>query len=137
MRSLRSLLLAFIVLLSFGGRAFAAEDPLFINLTSDLKDHSAEMALVFAKNAVARGHEVTVFLNDQAVIGASVSYPGLDQVRALLELLIDKKATVIACRHCMAHYGVDETALIKGIRSGDPDLVFGKLFAPGTRTLSW
>jgi sulfur relay (sulfurtransferase) complex TusBCD TusD component (DsrE family) len=112
-------------------------DALFINLTSDVKEHRTEMALVFASKALKRGHDVTVFLNDKAVTGAVATNPDGVEARDQMAILMSKGATVIACGHCMTHYGIDPTSLLKGIKSGDAELVFGKLFTTDSRTLTW
>ena len=47
-----------------------ASDPLFINLTSD-DGHRSLMAISFGQNQLQRGHPLTVYLNDKAVLIAS------------------------------------------------------------------
>ena len=136
MSTIRNLLFALIASIALGGPAFAA-DPLFVNLTADAKEHRAEMAVAFAQTALKRGHAVTVFLNDKAVMGAAKSNADGAKLRESLGQLIKAGAIVIACGHCLKHYGISETELPEGVKTGAPDLTFGQLFAPGTRTMTW
>ncbi len=110
---------------------------LFVNLTSD-EDHRANMAVTFAKNQIARGHPVTVFLNDRGVFIAAKAnaekFAG--QQKALAELMA-KGANVIVCPYCAKHYGIDTAALIDGAQIGNPDLTGSLLFKDDTKTMSW
>lgn len=117
--------------------AWAAGDPLFVNLTAEPKAHRTEMALTFASNVVKRGHPVTVFLNDEAVKAAAKSNADAGKARGMLSDLLKAGATVIACPLCMKHYGIAESDLLDGVKVGSPELTQGALFAPSTRTLTW
>jgi sulfur relay (sulfurtransferase) complex TusBCD TusD component (DsrE family) len=112
-------------------------DPLFVNLTSD-DPHRANMAITFGKNQHERGHALTVFLNDKAVLIGSKGNAGkfADQQKALSELL-SKGATVLICPMCMKHYGVKEADLIPGLKVGNPELTGAALFKDNTKTLTW
>jgi predicted peroxiredoxin len=136
MRTIRDVLLVFAAFLALCAAA-AAADPLFINLTAEVKDHRTEMALAFAQTALKRGHPVTVFLNDKAVLWVAKSNADGVKPRDTVAELIKGGATVIACGHCMKHYGVSDAELPSGVKTGSPDLTFGKLFAPGSRSMTW
>lgn len=136
MRNVRKLLAAAIAALVLCATAQAA-DPLFVNLTAEIREHRSEMALAFAQTALKRGHAVTVFLNDKAVIGIVKSNAEGAKARDTLAELMKGGAMVIACGHCMKHYGLTEADLPNGVKTGAPDLTFGQLFAPGTRTMTW
>lgn len=113
------------------------QDPLFINLTTD-EGHRADMAMVFSKAVMERGHPVTLWLNDKSVLMAAKGQADkFGAQQALLAELIGKGATVIACPICMRHYGVNEADLLAGIKVGNPDLTSGLLFKDDTKTLTW
>ena len=112
-------------------------DPLFVNLTSD-EGHRANMALDFGTKQMGRGHPLTVFLNDRAVLVASKANTAkFAEQQKKIEELISKKALVIACPFCMRHYGVQESDLLPGIQVGNPELTGNTLFKDGTKTMSW
>lgn len=137
MRSVSRILLALTLsFLSVAG-AWAAGDPLFVNLTADPKAHRTEMALTFAGNVLKRGHPVTVFLNDEGVKSASKSNTDAGKPRGMLAELLKSGATIIACPLCMKHYGVPESDLLEGVKMGNPEITQGALFAPNARTLTW
>jgi sulfur relay (sulfurtransferase) complex TusBCD TusD component (DsrE family) len=112
-------------------------DPLFVNLTTD-EPHRANMGITFGKNQHERGHPLTVFLNDKAVLIASKANAGKfpDHQKALLEL-VAKGANVLVCPMCMKHYGVKEADLLPGLKVGNPELTGSLLFKDDTRTLTW
>jgi sulfur relay (sulfurtransferase) complex TusBCD TusD component (DsrE family) len=114
-----------------------ANDPLFVNLTTD-DGHRANMALDFGKKQLERGHPLTVFLNDKGVFLGSKAKAGqfADQQKAI-EGLVTKGAKVIACPFCMKHYGVSDADLLPGIQVGNPELTGGALFQDNTKTMTW
>jgi sulfur relay (sulfurtransferase) complex TusBCD TusD component (DsrE family) len=113
------------------------QGSLFVNLTTE-DAHRADMAMVFAKSMMERGHPSTIWLNDKGVLLASKeqSEKFAAQQEKLAEL-IAKGATVIVCPFCMRHYGVKENDLIDGAKVGNPDLTGGLLFKEDTKTLTW
>jgi sulfur relay (sulfurtransferase) complex TusBCD TusD component (DsrE family) len=117
--------------------AFADNGSLFVNLTTD-EGHRAEMAMVFSKHMMDRGHPVTIWLNDKAVFVASKEHAGkfADQQKMLGEL-IAKGAVVIACPFCMKHYGIKDADLLGDVKVGNPDLTSSLLFKDDTKTLTW
>jgi sulfur relay (sulfurtransferase) complex TusBCD TusD component (DsrE family) len=135
----RRIALALTVLIGLVGLpALAGDaDPLFVNLTSD-DAHRVNMALDFGKKQMSRGHPLTVFLNDRAVLVASkgnaAKFP--EQQKTLADLA-GTGALLIACPFCMKHYGVQEADLVSGVRVGNPELTGGALFKDGTKTMTW
>jgi sulfur relay (sulfurtransferase) complex TusBCD TusD component (DsrE family) len=112
-------------------------DPLFVNLTSD-DSHRANMALTFGGNQHERGHPLTVFLNDKAVlIGSKVNSVRFAEHQKALAELMGKGATVLICPMCMKHYGVKESDLLPGLKVGKPELTGDALFKDNTKTLTW
>ena len=112
-------------------------DPLFINLTTD-DVHRLDMALAFGGNQLQRGHPLTVFTNDRAVLAASktntASFAGPQKA---LGALLDKGAPVLVCPMCMKHYGVAESDLLAGLVVCDPERTGAALFKENGKSLSW
>ena len=114
-----------------------SQGSLFVNLTTD-EGHRANMAVVFSKNQIERGHPVTVFLNDRGVfLAAKNNAEKFAEQQKVLAELIAKGANVIVCPYCAKHYGVDTAALIDGIKIGNPDLTGSLLFKEDAKTLTW
>jgi sulfur relay (sulfurtransferase) complex TusBCD TusD component (DsrE family) len=114
-----------------------ANDPLFINLSTD-EMHRASMAINFGKHHSVNGHQLTIFLNDKAVMmGVKVgSTKFADQQQALTEV-IASGALVIMCPMCLKQAGYTEADLIAGVRLGSPKVTGDALFKDGTKTMSW
>ncbi|MCQ9373005.1 DsrE family protein [Methyloversatilis sp. XJ19-13] len=134
----RLLLPIALIVAAAGMPAFAAEPPsLFLNLTSDNSQRS-ETGLIFARDQMARGHALTLLLNDQAVrMGSSTNLRNFVTQQKLLRELMGKGAVVLVCRVCMRHYGVTEASLMQGMLLDDPERVGEALFRDNTRTLTW
>ena len=118
--------------------AFAGDsDPLFINLTSD-DGHRINMALTFGGKQHERGHKLTVFMNDKAVLAASkANSEKFSGQQAAIAGLLEAGATVIVCPMCMKHYGVNKEDLLEGLKLGAPDITGAALFEDNSRTLTW
>jgi len=112
-------------------------DPLFVNLTSN-DSHRANMAITFGAKQSERGHPLTIFLNDKAVLIGSKTNAGkfAEHQKALADLM-GKGATILICPMCMKHYGVKEADLLPGLKIGNPELTGGALFKDNTKTLTW
>lgn len=131
-------LTAFFLMLALSTPAFAGDtDPLFINLTSD-DGHRSTMAISFGTKQQAKGHPLSLFLNDKAVFVASKAHSAkfAEQQKALAEV-IAKGGVVIVCPMCMKHFGVKEADLMPGFKVGNPDLTGAALFKDNTKTLTW
>lgn len=112
-------------------------DPLFINTTTD-DGHRATMALMFASKQQERKHPVTVFLNDKGVLlAAKVRAKKNKAQQDLIAGIIKAGGSVYVCPNCLKHYGLAETALIEGVKLGNPDLLGAALFKDNTKTLTW
>lgn len=140
MRPLRLVLLVFALFAVVAGRPAAADEAgsLFVNLTTD-DPHRAAMAFAFSKAQMALGHPVTIWLNDRGVfLGDLNSSAGkLSQPQTMLKELMSNGAQVIACPMCMKHYGIGDTSLLSGIKTGDPKMTGAALFKDGAQTLTW
>jgi predicted peroxiredoxin len=136
----RSLLSPLLIVLALGIGAPASagsSDPLFLNMTAD-EAHRALMALMFSRNQQARGHAVTVFLNDRGVlVGSKTNAEKYREQQQIIADVLKKGGTVLICPMCMAHYGVAEADLLPGIKVGNPELTGEALFKDKTQTLTW
>jgi predicted peroxiredoxin len=138
--NMKKLLILSSLLMSLAGSAnvLAGDaDPLFINMTSD-DGHRATMAIVFGSKQHAKGHALTVFLNDKGVLVGSKAHAKKfgDQQKDLIDAM-SKGATVIICPMCMKKYKVAEADLLPGIKVGSPDVTGAALFKDNTKTLTW
>jgi sulfur relay (sulfurtransferase) complex TusBCD TusD component (DsrE family) len=115
---------------------------LFINLTT-LQTGPAGHAMHFAGTMMERGHPVTVFLNQNAVLFASKSAPQATfamagkTIRDMMVELMEKGMKVIVCKMCTKMHGVDPADFIAGAELGNPELVASYLFDPKYKAISW
>ena len=133
-----TVLIALFTLLLCSASAFAGgKDPLFINLTSD-DSHRALMAISFGQAQMQRGHPLTVYLNDKAVLVASKNNAAqyAEQQKLLAEIAA-KGGTVLVCPMCSKKFGVPEADFISGAKLTSPDITGPALFMDNTKTLSW
>lgn len=126
------------LLLLLAAPAFAGgNDPLFINLTSN-DPHRALMAISFGQAQMERGHPLTVYLNDHAVLVASKKNTGkFAEQQKLLSGIAAKGGTVLVCPMCSKKFGVAEADFIAGAKLTSPDITGPALFKDNTKTLSW
>jgi sulfur relay (sulfurtransferase) complex TusBCD TusD component (DsrE family) len=139
MKALQAFFATLLLVLGISALPAAAgeRDPLFINMTTD-DPHRANMALTFGANQLARGHPLTIFLNDKGVlVGARANASRYHEHQKKLAELMSKGATVLICPMCSKHYGVAESDILPGIKVGSPELTGAALFRDGTRTLTW
>jgi sulfur relay (sulfurtransferase) complex TusBCD TusD component (DsrE family) len=138
-----SLLLAF----ASAATAEAAKPGLFINLTTD-DTWAAAKAIFFAHEKVLKsGHKpVAIWLNVRGIYLADKKRPshvhGLMKeqgasIQDMLTAFMKDGGTVIACGACSQAAGLTKEDFIDGVQMGNPDLVFGLLFDPNVKTLSW
>lgn len=131
-------LFCLVALLLFCSTALAgANDPLFINLTSS-DSHRALMALTFGQAQMERGHPLTVYLNDKAVLVASRKNASkYAEQQNILAGIAAKGGTVLVCPMCSRKFGVAEKDLAQGARLTSPDITGPALFMDNGKTLSW
>ena len=78
----------------------------------------------FAKIAADKGHEVTVFLVDDAVyftnlsIAERVKAPTGDELMGYWKFLVDKGATMLVCKPCAESRLISEDELPPGLKIG-------------------
>lgn len=139
MKFLTRILFAFALIFSSAALPVLAgdTDPLFVNLTTD-DPHRANMGITFGKNQMERGHPLTIFLNDKAVvIGSRAGAGRFPEDQKMLAEVVNKGGVVLICPMCMKHYGVKESDLLPGIKVGNPQLTGGALFKDNTKSLTW
>ena len=112
------------------------KDPLFVNITTD-HGHRSLMAVQFSGKMMAKGHPLTIYLNDKGVLLASKKFARYADVQAKLEDAIKNGAKVYICPVCMQEYGVEGEDLVNGLTIGNADLLNAALFADNTKTMSW
>ena len=135
-KTLKSATLAILATLSLSALA-GANDPLFINLTTD-EMHRSTMAINFGKHHSANGHPLTIFLNDKGVIlGVKAGAEKYAAQQKELAEIISKGGLVIVCPMCLKQAGYTEADLLPGIKVGSPKLTGDALFKDGTKTMSW
>ena len=115
----------------------AANDPLFINLSTD-EVSRASMAINFGKHHFSTGHPLTIFLNDKAVmLGVKAGSSKYVEQQQDLSEAIAAGALVIMCPICLKQAGYSEVDLIAGVKLGGPKVTGDALFKDGTKTMSW
>ena len=137
---LKKLFKLFVLAFLFTTSAFAfsaANDPLFINLSTD-EVSRASMAINFGKHHFSTGHPLTIFLNDKAVmLGVKAGAGKYADLQQALSEAITAGALVIMCPMCLKQAGYSESDLIPGVKLGGPKLTGDALFKDGTKTMSW
>lgn len=148
---IRSTLIAFVMsaLLAIAPSAFAenAKAGLFVNLTTD-DTWAAAKAILFAHEKVLKsGHKpVAIWLNVRGIylvdrkrashVHGLMKEKGTS-IQDMLTAFMKDGGTVIACGACSKAAGLTKEDFIDGVQMGNPDLVFGLLFDPNVKTLSW
>ncbi|OYY95637.1 MAG: DsrE/DsrF-like family protein [Hydrogenophilales bacterium 28-61-23] len=112
-------------------------DPLFINMSSG-DAHRATHAIGFGVTQQAKGHPLTIFLNDKGVLIGSKAHAKqfARQQKDLMDAM-SAGGTVIICPICMMHHKVKEADLLPGIKIGSPDVTGAALFKDNTKTMTW
>ena len=127
------------------GQARAKEDKsmgLFINLTTEQTSASGH-AIQFADKMLKRGHPVTFFLNQKAVLFATKSAPqgtygpSGKTIHDMLLHSMKNGAKVIVCQVCAKMHGIQKSDLVHGAMLGNPDVVSASLFDPKNQVISW
>lgn len=115
----------------------AANDPLFINLSTDEINRST-MAINFGRHHFSNGHPLTIFLNDKAVmLGVRAGSSKHSEQQQALSEAISAGALVIMCPVCLKQAGYSEADLLAGVKLGGPKVTGDALFKDGTKTMSW
>jgi predicted peroxiredoxin len=127
----------------FGTAAHAANQGLFVNLTSNELDRAAMAIFIAQKALTEKGAEVTIFLNVDGVRLAdkrlpSPTHPSGATLHEMLQTFMKAGGRVYACPMCMQNVGgMHEADLLEGIQAATMDGVWSALFAKDVRVLSY
>jgi predicted peroxiredoxin len=106
-------------------RAQAAKPALFVNMTTG-DSWRGWMGLHFAHNTMKMGHQVTIFLNLDAVKLAALKSeqerrPSMQRVpRDIVADFIKDGGKVLICGPCLAEFGLKLDDLVPGVELGKP-----------------
>jgi len=121
----------------------AADESLFVSLTTDDIDRAAMAVGQAHKIMVGREIPVTIFLNVEGVRLADKTIPqnihatGESVQERLVNFMADG-GTVLICPFCMKNVGgMTEDDVIDGVLPGAPELTWGAMFADNATTLSY
>ncbi|MEC8886360.1 MAG: DsrE family protein [Pseudomonadota bacterium] len=113
------------------------KDPLFINLSSS-EAHRSKMAIGLGKNNMERGHPLTIFINDQAVLIASKKLTSkYADHQQMIQQIHQQGGRVYICKMCMDQYGMKVEDLVEGVEPSNSMKTSEALFLDNTKTLSW
>lgn len=93
----------------------------FVNVTHAADDlDRATVGLVLAKNALAEGHQVTLFLSlDGIHLARTDNYldglqePTFPSIRDLFESLVSQQARIWVCAGCFKKRGLEENSFVQ------------------------
>jgi predicted peroxiredoxin len=120
----------------------ATKPSLFVNMTTG-DSWRGWMGLHFAHNTMKMGHQVTIFLNLDAVTLASLKgsqeqRPSMQRVpRDIVADFIKDGGKVLICGPCLVEFGLKMEDLVPGVELGKPSYTQSFIFAENARTLTW
>jgi predicted peroxiredoxin len=123
-------------------RAQAAKPALFVNMTTG-DSWRGWMGLHFAHNTMKMGHQVTIFLNLDAVklaakTGEQEKRPSMQRIpRGIVADFIKDGGKVLICGPCPAEFGLKLEDLVPGVELGKPGYTQSFIFADNAKTLTW
>ena len=112
-------ILATLAVISLPLSAFAAKEPIYINLATN-DPGKVSMALDAGRQYAEKGYPIVIYLNDKAVFMAVLSKSGSNnkEQQALIEA-IASGAKVIICPSCLEEVGLSKASLISGVTLGN------------------
>ena len=119
-----------------------AKPPLFVNITTG-DSWRGWMGLHFAHATLKMGHQITIFLNLDAVALASLKgeqekRPSMQRVpRDIVADFIRDGGKVLICGPCLAEFGLTLNDLVSGVELAKPGYTQSFIFAENARTLTW
>lgn len=138
MKILTALVLSIVMSVgAFSTTAFAGEkDPLFINLTTN-DAYRAIMALTFGRHQLAKGHPVTIFLNDHGVFLGSNKYSRrYAREQKMIKDFVKAGGVVLMCGMCEKKFVMKRSQIMSEVKTSHGD-ASKALFADHTKTMSW
>ena len=119
-----------------------AKPPLFVNMTTS-DSWRGWMGLHFAHATLKMGHQVTIFLNLDAVTLASLKgeqekRPSMQRVpRDIVADFVKDGGKVLICGPCLAEFGLKMEDVVPGVELGRPGYTQSFIFAENAKTLTW
>lgn len=119
-----------------------AKPPLFVNMTTG-DSWRGWMGLHFAHATLKMGHQVTIFLNLDAVTLASLKgeqekRPSMQRVpRDIVADFVKDGGKVLICGPCLAEFGLKMDDIVVDVELGRPGYTQGFIFAENAKTLTW
>ena len=123
-------------------KAQGAKSALFVNMTTG-DSWRGWMGLHFAHNTMKMGHQVTIFLNLDAVKLAAKSgdkekRPSMKRIpRDIVADFIKDGGKVLICGPCLSEFGLKLDDLVAGVELGKPGYTQSFIFAENAKTLTW
>ena len=123
-------------------QAQASKPALFVNMTTG-DSWRGWMGLHFAHNTMKMGHQVTIFLNLDAVklaakIGEQEKRPSMQRIpRDIVADFIKDGGKVLICGPCLSEFGLKLDDLVPGVELGKPGYTQSFIFAENAKTLTW
>ena len=139
MKFVFKMLVAFVVLMGVGSaNLFAGDnkDPIFVNMISD-DPHGTIMALHFSTKMLNKGHPISILINNKGINVILKSNKKYAEQQKMIEVLVNKGATVLYCPMCLEALKKKEADVISGVKESSPDLMEQALFKDNTKTMTW
>ncbi len=106
---------------------------LIVNINSDatVNAHGSLVGINFAKKALEKGLNVTLFLNVDGVKllqseADTIAFQGKNIVEALNKAA-EKGVEIIACPHCMEAVGIDKTTIPSYVKVGQDGVIMERI----------
>ncbi len=111
-------ILATLAVISLPLSAFAAKEPIYINLATN-DPVKVSMALDAGRQYAEKGYPVVIYLNDKAVLlGVEAKSRDVSKEQEAIRQAIANGATVIICPTCLEDHGFTRINLVQGVMLG-------------------
>ena len=145
---MRMILALALVVCALAGPAIAAspEPPKQLFILSSSAPETQALALILANRTAAAGASVEMLLCDGAgdvalasppAAAGTIVTPDGTTVRRLLDMLIEKKATIHVCAIYLPNRKLAATALMPGVTPTRPDRIAGLMMDPAIRVFAF
>ena len=111
-------ILATLAVISLPLPAFAAKEPIYINLATN-DPGKVLMALDAGRQYAEKGYPIVIYLNDKAVLlGVEVQSGASSKEGEAIRRAIANGANIIICPSCLEDYGFTRKNLVQGAMLG-------------------
>ena len=111
-------MLATLAVISLPLSAFAAKEPIYINLATN-DPAKVSMALDAGRQYSEKGYPIVIYLNDKAVVlGVEVKLGNASKEQEAIRQAIANGAKIIVCPSCLEDYGFTRNNLVQGAMLG-------------------